>query len=119
MTKPVTMMIDDVKYVREDSITQLPKLGSRVIVRCRNAGVHVGTAITRNANELVLENANRIYRWRGAHDLSYVAMHGVNRAEYTRISCMVPQITLTGSDVCEIIPIAKGVDLTECGIENG
>ena len=119
MSKPKTMMIDDVKYVREDSVAVMPDLSNRVLVRTRNAGVHVGTQVVRAEGVLVLENANRIYCWRGAHDLSYVAMHGVNRKEYTKISCMVPKITLTCSDVAEVIPIAEGVDLTECGIDNG
>ena len=115
MGQPETLMIDEVKYVRADSVQQMPKLGNRVLVRCRNAGVHVGTIKSRDANVLVLEQANRIWRWRGAHDLNDVAMNGVNRKEYTRISVMVPQVTLTCSDVCEVIPVAEGVDLTECG----
>ena len=113
MSKPTTMMIDDVKYVREDSINAMPEMGDRVIVRCRNAGVHVGTIVKRDNLDTVLSNANRIYRWRGAHDLSEVALKGVNREEYTRISPMLPSITLTTSDTCEIIEVAKGVDLTE------
>ena len=115
--KPETMMIDDVKYIRADSVKEQPDLSNRVLVRTRNAGVHVGTLVERNELVLILENANRIWRWRGAHDLSYVAMRGVNRNEYTRISCMVPRIELNYSDVCEVIPVAAGVDLTEVGID--
>ena len=92
-------------------------MSNRVLVRTRNAGVHVGTLVKRDELVLVLKNANRIWRWRGAHDLSYVAMYGVNRAEYTRISCMIPTIELTHSDVCEVIPVAAGIDLTEVGID--
>ena len=43
MSKPKTMMIDDVKYIREDAVNQVPNPeGDYVIVRCRNAGVHAG-----------------------------------------------------------------------------
>jgi len=115
MSTSNTIKIDEVAYVRKDTVKTIPELGNRVLVRCRNAGVHVGTFVSRDSNVLVLKNVNRIWRWRGAHDLNYVAMHGVNREEYTRISCMVPENTLTCSDVCEVIPVAEGVDLTECG----
>ena len=101
--------INGVKYIRE------PKVCGRVLVRCRNAGVHVGTLASRDSDTLVLERANRIWRWRGAHDLNAMAVHGVNRNEHTKISVMVPRITLTCSDVCEVIPVAEGVDLTQCG----
>jgi len=112
VSKPETMMIDDVKYVREDAVA-MPKLGKRSLVRCRNAGVHVGEVVERNENVLILKDANRIWRWRGAFTLSEVAMQGVNRKEYTRIACMVPTIELTVADVCEVIPVVDGVDLTE------
>jgi hypothetical protein len=112
-----TINIDGIDYVRKDQIKAMPELGPRVIVRCRNAGVHVGTLKSRDSDTLVLTSANRIWRWRGANDLSEVAMKGVNRKEWTRISCMVPELTLTCSDVCEVIPVAKGVDLTE--VNNG
>jgi hypothetical protein len=118
MEYPNDMHIQDVKYIREDLVKET-ELSDRVLVRCRNAGVHVGTIKTRDSDTMTLTNSNRIYRWRGAHDLSYVAMHGVNRSEYTKISCMVPSIVLTCSDVCEVIPVAEGVDLTEVGVDNG
>lgn len=88
---------------------------NRVLVRCRNAGVYVGTIAHRDSDTLVLTDANRIWRWRGAFTLSEVATNGVNREGYTRIACMVPEITLTASDVCEVIPVAEGVDLSEVG----
>ena len=119
MNQPQTIKIDDIAYIREDQIPKEKALSNRVLVRCRNAGVHVGELVERNTETLTLKNANRIWRWRGAHDLSYVAMHGVNRKEYTRISCLVPVISLTASDVCEVIPVAEGVDLTEVGIDHG
>jgi len=113
MSKPETMMIDSAKYVREDAIKAIPTMGNRSLVRCRNAGVHVGEVVERTEHILKLKNANRIWRWRGAFTLSEIAMQGVNRNEYTRIACLVPTIELTISDVCEVIPVSDSVDLTE------
>ena len=102
-----TITVNGVEYVRK------VEMSNRSIVRCRNAGVHVGTVVRRDANVLVLENANRIWRWLGANTLSEVAMRGVNLGEYTRIACEIPSIELTVSDVCEVIPVAEGVELHE------
>lgn len=110
-----TLQINGVDYVRKDSINVLPELSDRVIVRCRNAGVHVGTLVSRDSDTLVLKNVSRIWRWKGAHDLNVVALSGVNRREYTRISPIVSQNTFTCSDVCEVIPVASEVDLSPCG----
>ena len=84
----------------------------RVLVRCRNAGVHVGALVSRDSDTVVLKDSNRIWKWGGAFTLSEVATKGVNR-EKSRIACEVPMITLTTSDVAEIIPVSNGVDLTE------
>ena len=103
----MSVMIDGVEY-------QPVKITSdRHLVRCRNAGVHAGTIVERTEHVLRLRDANRIWRWRGANTLSEVSQHGVNREEYTRIACMVPELELTCSDVCEVIPVASGVDLSE------
>lgn len=101
------IVVNGETYVKEQKSTN-----GRVIVRCRNAGVHVGTLDTRDETNTVLLNANRIFRWRGAHDLSNVATEGVNRSEFTRISIEISSITLTTSDTCEIIPVSDGVDLS-------
>ena len=109
MNAPKTIKIDDVEYVQ---LGAQIKTGPRSIVRCRNAGVHVGEVVSRDANTLVLANANRMWRWQGANTLSEVSLHGVDRDEWTRIAETVPGITLTVSDVCEVIPVAEGVDLS-------
>lgn len=86
------------------------KLSGRVIVRCRNAGVHIGTLESRANGVVRLSKANRLWSWGGAFTLSEVAMRGVSTA---RIACELPFIDLTESDVCEVIPIAEGVILKE------
>jgi len=99
-----------------DGVVYTPKqkeMSNRIVVRCRNAGVHVGTKVSRDENTLVLKDANRIWKWSGAFTLSEVAMNGVDR-DNSRIATLVPEVTLTVSDVCEEIPVAGNVDLTEC-----
>lgn len=103
-------------YLIDDITCPKAELSDRVIVRCANAGVHVGTLIFRDKLDTVLKDANRLYRWRSNGkngDLSEVATLGVSRSNYTRISPIVTRITLTTSDTCEIIPVANEIDLSE------
>lgn len=72
-----------------------------VIVRTYSAGVHVGTLHSREGREVVLKDARRIWRWRGANTLHELALHGAD-TEWTRISEPVPEIVLT--EAIEIIP---------------
>jgi hypothetical protein len=106
--------LNGIKYVRKDSIVNKKiELSDRVIVRTRNAGVHIGTVQDHNPLTLVLVNSNRLWKWKGAFTLSEVAMKGIDRSG-SRIATLLPIITLTSSDVCEIIPIKEGLDFTEC-----
>jgi len=72
-----------------------------VIVRTYSAGVHVGNLLRHEEREVVLENAHRIWRWRGANTLHELSLRGADM-EWTRISEAVPIITLT--EAIEIIP---------------
>jgi hypothetical protein len=115
MSKPKTMMIDDVKYIREDAVQQVPAPeGDYVIVRCRNAGVHAGYLKEQNVNTLVLENSRRLWRWWSKFSLSGLAMCGVlqSRKSEVKFACVLPKITLVMADVCEIIPCTKDARLS-------
>jgi|SRR5580658_820682 hypothetical protein len=72
-----------------------------VVVRCYGAGVHVGTLVNQDLKTVILKDARRLWRWRGANTLHEVALHGVSD-EYTRLSEPVARITL--SDAIEVIP---------------
>ena len=74
-----------------------------VIIRTREAGVHVGYLISRKGTEVVLGDARRIWRWRGANTLNELSLRGAAQ-EYTRISEPVARITIIGA--CEIIGVA-------------
>jgi len=110
MSKPETMMIDDVKYVREDSISATPETeGDYVIVRCRNAGVHAGYLRYRKDGVLKLINSRRLWRWWSKFSLSGLAMCGVleSKKNEVKFACLLPELDLTCSDVCEVIYCTK------------
>ena len=108
MSKPNTLKIDDVEYVRKDS-SPTQELGDEVIVRTFSAGVHIGNLISENGTRVELANARRLWKWNGAFTLNEVASLGINRKE-SRICKIVPKIILT--EAIEIIPIIKGVNLS-------
>jgi hypothetical protein len=107
MSKPNVISIDGVNYVREDSVVNKP-LGDEVIIRTYSAGVHIGTIKSKDSSEVTLINARRLWKWAGAFTLNEVAMYGVNR-DSSRICKPVSEITVQW---IEIIPVAKGVDLS-------
>ncbi len=76
-------------------------IGRFCVVRTRNAGVHMGTLVESNGTAVVLKDALRLWRWRGANSLHEVSLKGVDR-EWSRISEPVAEILLT--EALEIIP---------------
>ena len=106
MTKPEKICIDDIVYMREDSM-KLPDVdGDFVIVRCRNAGVHAGTLVHRKDGVLRLANSRRLWQWWSKFTLSGLAMEGPlqTKMDSQKYACVLPIIDLTESDVCEVIP---------------
>ena len=76
--------------------------GKYVVVRCRDAGVHVGVLVSHNGRECVLTEARRLWYWKpanGAAFLSGVAVDGLHSD--SKIGKPVPRIHLT--EDCEII----------------
>ncbi|MEO7592332.1 MAG: hypothetical protein ABI134_14040 [Byssovorax sp.] len=78
-----------------------------VVVRTYSAGVHIGTLAKRSGKEVVLTDARRLWRWRGANTLNEVALRGVDDS-YSRISEPVPSITLT--EAVEIIECSRAAE---------
>lgn len=74
-----------------------------VVVRTYGAGVHVGRLESQSGQEVVLSDARRLWRWRGANTLNEVAAKGVSQ-DYTRLSEPVPSIALLSG--LEIIDVA-------------
>lgn len=76
-------------------------IGKFVIVRTFRAGVHCGVLREVGGGVVILTDARRIWRWRGANSLHELSIHGAAR-EYTRISEPVVEIMLL--DAIEVIP---------------
>jgi hypothetical protein len=96
MSKPETIKIDDVEYIRKDSEKAESLDGMEyVIVRTYSAGVHAGHLKSRIGKEVVLVNARRLWYWEGASSLSQLAVDGVRRPQNCKFPCEVPNIILT------------------------
>lgn len=80
-------------------------VGSYVIARCSDAGVHAGYVVRTNAHYTVLRDSRRIWYWTGAASLSEIAVYGLNpaKSERSRIAAKVPLVRLRDSDICELI----------------
>jgi len=108
MAKPKTIKIDEVEYVRADSINQeaetfdgLPYM----MVRTYSAGVFAGYLSKREGKEVTLKNARRIWKWAGAASLSQLAMEGTSDPSNCKFPCEVNEVLLT--EAIEIIPISS------------
>jgi hypothetical protein len=80
------------------------KIGEHVLVRTYSAGVHMGQLSFKEGTGVVLNNARRLWAWRGAFTLHEVASKGVSKSG-SRISTTIPTIELT--EAIEIIPTSE------------
>ena len=82
--------------------TAHPFVGKYVIARCYSAGVHAGTVVSAEGEEVVLKDSRRLWSWKAKDGvaLSGVAQTGVQSG--CKIDVSNPEIALTG--VCELIP---------------
>lgn len=105
--EPITLRINDVDYVRKDSINEKPASVDGMeykIVRGQATGVFAGYVEKRNGQEVVMRNARRIWYWAGAASLSQLAMEGTSLPE----SCKFPQSV----DRVEILDVIEILDVT-------
>ena len=108
MSKPEVIKIDDVEYVRKDSINKEAERFDGmdyVIVRTYSAGVFAGYLASKNGKEVQLINARRLWYWDGAASLSQLAMEGVSKPENCKFPCEVKSITLT--ETIEVIDCTR------------
>ena len=106
MGKPRTIKIDEVEYVRKDSIKTNEEAEKMYgleykIVRTYSAGVFAGYLKEYENGECVLLNARRLWRWSGAASLSQLAMEGISKPEGCKFPCEVTKIKIIG--VIEVI----------------
>ena len=98
------LVIDGVTYVPENEVTKEVS-DNYFIVRTYSAGVFAGEIVSRNAMEVEMKNARRLWYWDGAASLSQLAVEGVKKPQNCKFPVEVPKVILT--QVIEIIPCTK------------
>ena len=105
------MNIDSLTYGELKQISALfgavnsaphPFVGKYVIARCYSAGVHAGTVVSVDGENVILKDSRRLWSWiaKDGIALSGVAQAGIKPD--CKIDTLNPEIALTG--VCELIP---------------
>ena len=107
MSKPTTIKIDDVEYVRRD-LAPIPAQSldgkKYVIVRTYSAGVFAGYLDSRNGQEVVLLKARRLWQFFAA-SLSELAQSGTPDAS----KCKFPEEV----DKVELLQAIEILDVTD------
>lgn len=109
--KPETIKIDDVEYVRKDSVSEkadgLDGMPFQ-IVRCDRAGVFAGHVQSQKGQEVVIRKARRIWYWTGAASLSQLAMEGTKKPGDCKFPCAVDRVqVLDAIEILDITAAAK------------
>lgn len=117
MTAPKIIKIDEVEYVRSDSVpteaTELNGLPYR-IVRTRSAGVFAGYVKSINGQTVEMVSARRIWYWKGAASLSQLAIDGTNSPS----ECKFPEaVTVTLFEVIEILTVTEKAQKSIQGVK--
>lgn len=68
--------------------------GKYVIVRTYSAGVFAGVLKSQNGQEVILENARRLWYWKGAASLSQLATDGTSDPKGCKFPVEVESVNL-------------------------
>jgi len=106
MSKPEMMMIDDVKYIREDSVKRsAPATNTEglpyVIVRGDRSGVFAGYLKDHDDRAVLMVNCRRLWYWDGAASISQIAEEGVSKPENCKFPVPVAKMRIL--DAIEIL----------------
>ena len=95
--------------------TPHPFTGKYVIARCYSAGVHAGTVVSVDGENVILKDSRRLWSWKAKDGvaLSGVAQNGL-KAE-GKVDTKNPEIALMG--VCELIPCSAAAQETIDGFK--
>lgn len=111
MGKPESIKIDDVEYVRKDiqkTATYSNDGLEYMIVRTYSAGVFAGYVKSRNGQEVVMQDARRLWYWSGAASLSQLAIDGTCKPKECKFPASVSKIELTQAiELLSVTPKAK------------
>lgn len=96
--------LDGSKAKSESNPINNPMIGEKVIVRCRDAGVHFGTLVSYSGREVFLKDSRRMWYWKAktGHTLNACAINGITDS---KISGAVDNIILL--EACEIIKCSE------------
>lgn len=79
-----------------------------VIVRTYSAGVFAGELVSKKGQEVVLQNARRIWYWSGAASLSQLAVDGTNDPTNCKFPCEVSRVELLQAiEILDVTSIAE------------
>lgn len=85
-----------------------------VIVRTYSAGVFAGYLKSKKGQEVILENARRLWYWDGAASLSELSVYGISRPQNCKFPCEVPEVELLQS--IEILPCSDEAKKSIAGV---
>lgn len=80
-------------------------IGKKVIVRANGAGVFYGTLAEKNGDEVVLENARKLWYWEGACAVEQIAKDGVALPGKCQFTVTADSIGIM--NVLQIIPCTE------------
>lgn len=84
--------------------------GKYVIVRTYSAGVFAGNLKSKKGKEVVLNNARRLWYWKGAASLSQLAVDGVKYPAECKFPAAVKQVELTEAiEILDVTPQARKI----------
>ncbi len=111
--EPKTLKIDDVEYVRKDSVkTEAKKLDGMkyVVVRGYQSGVWAGYLQEQEGTKVILVNARNIWYWKGAASLAQLSQEGFNSPKECKVTQEIPTFTmLDANTVIECTELARQV----------
>lgn len=108
MLEPKTIKIDEVEYVRKDSLEKPAETVDGMqysIIRGDRSGVFAGYVKERKGNEVTIINARRLWYWDGAASISQLAVDGVSKPQNCKFPKEVAELLVL--DAIEIIPCTE------------
>ena len=96
-------------YVKESEVSKQEFCGDYVIVRTCSAGVFAGNLVSRDGREVKLENARRLWYWKGASSLSQLAIEGVKCPNECKFAMPVTVTLLEAIEILEVTEVARKI----------
>jgi len=108
--EPNTIKIDDVEYIRTDSIKEKVEDVDGLtyaIIRTYSAGCFAGYIDRDRKDKKIgtVKKARRLWYWSGASSLSQLAVDGVKNPDNCKFPVEVDELDLT--EIIEVIPATK------------